>query len=282
MLAIPRCRFPAAGAMAFLLLTYHALAAVSTEQVIRIGGVREVTATIAESGETYCIAVKMLRVEAFDPATNERLNLSKARMYAIQALARHLSTANLTIRGMEIQDVSTDGEFFHLVVRIPRKGASLGTAATLPPPKRAQTAEVATPSSAPTSSPQPPQAVAQRRDIGSLADTTSDDFLNRKVDYLDTIVRLREELCEDGNSLERKSLKPEDFYDSIGSVEERAEAAFKAISGQIDTDKLLLHLEQDELRPDLKKAHSEVLESLKAAVARFDRRQKETKKEKKK
>ena len=124
--------------------------------------------------------------------------------------------------------------------------------------------------------------------LGSPARSPSDrrattaDFLNRKADYLDTIVRLQEALSEEGDSLEGRSLEPEDFYDSIGSIEERTEAAFKALARQIDEDKLLLSVEQEELRPALKKAHAEVLESLKAAVARFDRRQEDAKKEKEK
>ena len=92
-------------------------------------------------------------------------------------------------------------------------------------------------------------------------------------------MRLQEALSEEGDSLERRSLKPDDFYDSIGSVEERAEAAFKAIDRQVEEDKLLLSVEQEELRPALKKAHAEVLESLKSAVARFDQRQEKAKKE---
>jgi hypothetical protein len=268
--------------MAFLLLTCWGLKAVSGEQAIRIGGVRDVTATVSSSDGVYHIAVQMLPVEAFDPATNKRLNLSKARMYAMQALANYLRTENLTIRGLEIQESGTKGDRFWLVVRIARKGVSVGTAAKSPPPKHPRTADAASRSSPPASSPERPQSVPQRHEIGSLADATVADFLNRKADYLDTIVRLRESLSEEGGSLERQSLKPEDFYDSIGSVEERAEAAFKAIGGQIDEDKLLLRQERDELRPALKTAHAEVLRSLKAAVARFDQRQEKSKKERKK
>ena len=72
------------------------------------------------------------------------------------------------------------------------------------------------------------------------------------------------------------------FYDSIGNVEERAEAAFKALAGQMDDDKLLLSVEQEELRPVIKETRAEVLKSLKAAVALFDEVQKKTKKAKEK
>ena len=89
----------------------------------------------------------------------------------------------------------------------------------------------------------------RQHEIRLAADATTADFLNRKADYLDTIARLQEALSDEGDSLERQSLKPEDFYDSIGSVEERAEAAFKALAEQIDDDKLLVSVEQEDLHP---------------------------------
>ena len=50
----------------------------------------------------------------------------------------------------------------------------------------------------------------------------------------------------------------------------------------MDDDTLLLSVEQEELHPAMKKAHAEVLESLKVAVARFDQRQENAKKAKEK
>lgn len=127
----------------------------------------------------------------------------------------------------------------------------------------------------------PAEASAPRRhEICLTADATTADFLNRKADYLDTIVRLKEAMSEEGDSLERESLNRDDFYDSIGSVEDRAEAAFKALARQVDDDRLLLSVEQEEIRPALNESHAEVLESLKAAVARFDQRQEKMKKAK--
>ena len=69
------------------------------EQVIRLGGVRNVTATVSESDRDYRIAVEMLPVRAFDQATNKALNLSKGRMYAVQALGKHLRAGSLTSGG---------------------------------------------------------------------------------------------------------------------------------------------------------------------------------------
>jgi len=81
-------------------------------------------------------------------------------------------------------------------------------------------------------------------------------------------------------AVENPPARAEDFYGAIGNLEERADAAFKALAAQINEDDLLFSAEQDELRPVLKKTRVAVFESLKSAVARFDKRQEEARKEK--
>jgi hypothetical protein len=269
--AVPCCRFFAVGTMAMLLATCSSGGACG-EQVIRLGGVRNVTATVSESDGAYRIAVEMLPVRAFDPATNRALNLSKGRMYAVQALAKHLEASSLTIRGLEIRENGTSGGSFRLVAVVPQDGVVVRA-------KASPTAHVKDKTTAIVSRPPAVASTSVRDEIRLVADATAAEFLNRKADCFDTIVRLQETLSEEGESLERQSLKPDAFYDSVENLEERAETAFKALARQVDNDNLLLSAEQDELRPALRKAHAEVLESLKAAVARFDRLQKKTKKE---
>ena len=245
------------------------------EEVLRLGGVRNVTATVSEADGNYRIAIEMLPVKAFDPATNKALNLSKGRMYAAQALGKHLKAGNLTIRGLEIRESGTNDGSFRLVAVVPRNGVAVTVKGT--PTAQVQHKGTDTPAG-----PSVMDSTSRQHEIRLVADATTADFLNRKADYLDTIARLQEALSEDGDSPESQSLKPADFYDSIVSVEERAEAAVNAIAKQIDDDKLLVFLEQEELHQAMKKAHSEVLESLKAAVARFDQQQEKMKKEKEK
>jgi hypothetical protein len=249
-------------------------------QTIRFGGVRNVTATVSESDEGYRIAVEMFPVRAFDPATNKALNLSKGRAYAAQALGKHLKTGRLTIRGLEVRQIDTGGNTFRMVAVVPRDGVLAGTADSLVALQRHKTPD--TTAHPPVQPETLPQTAPRRHEIRLTADATTADFLNRKADYLDTVMRIQEAISEEGCSLESGSPKPDDFYDAIGNVEERAEAAFKALGGQVEEDKLLLSLEQEELRPALRKARAETLDSLKSAVARFDQKQEKTKKEKKK
>ncbi len=273
MLAMLRRRFILTSVMAILLATCW-LGPAWGQQVIRLGGLRNVTATVSEPDDSYRIAVEMLPVRAFDLATNKALNLSKGRMYAAQALGKHLKAESLTIRGLEIRENGTSGTTFRMVAVVPRDGVSVGAGAS----------DTREPHKTIGDSSRPPAVASTSRqhEIRLAADATTADFLNRKSDYLDTIVRLQEAMSEEGESPERQSLKSENFYDSIGSVEERADAAFKVIAGQIDDDNLLLSVEREELRPLLKKSHVEVLKVLKSAVARFDQRQEELKKAKEK
>jgi hypothetical protein len=89
--------------------------------------VRNAVVTISESAHRYRIVVEMLAVKAFDPPTNRRLNLQKARGLAMQALAKHLSLGNpsrFTVSGVEIQDSRTTNSSYRLALSVPRDGIS--------------------------------------------------------------------------------------------------------------------------------------------------------------
>ncbi len=203
---------------------------------------RNVIATVSLSDETYQITVEMLAVKAFDPATNKALNLAKGRMYAAQVLGKHLKAGDLMIRGLNVRESDATGNTFRLVAVVPRDGVS-GVNRDTTNSQGHQTAGVP-----PLTGLAQPEKALRGREIRVTGDATTADFLNRKTDYLDTIVRLREVLSDEGNTLGKQFAEPEDFYDSIASLEERAEAAFKTLRKQIDNDKLLLSVEQEEVR----------------------------------
>ena len=98
MFNLPCCRTLSTWALAAFLVDCCPWGTVSAEeQVIKLGGIRNVTATILKSDETYRITVEMLPVKAFDPATNKQLNLTKAQVYAARALGGGLRM-EITIR----------------------------------------------------------------------------------------------------------------------------------------------------------------------------------------
>src|ERR1043165_9584979 len=70
----------------------------------------------------------MLPVKSFDEATNARLNREKGRELALWALAKHLSdkeSVEFYVSGAQIEKGGTDGKFYTLTLRVPRKGVSL-------------------------------------------------------------------------------------------------------------------------------------------------------------
>jgi hypothetical protein len=271
----PWCRTLPTSALAAFLVTCCSPGTIpAEEQVIKLGGIRNVTATILKSDESYRITVEMLPVKAFDPATNKRLNLTKAQVYAARALAKQLGTGestDLIIHGFEVRESGITGNLFRLVAEIPRNGVTVA----------AESAHQPSPTTEPTQ--QPPQAASHQHVIRVSADATTADFLNRKADYLETIAELREALTDDAKAMERSPLSPDDFYEAVSNLEERSNGDFRSLGNQIEKDNLLSELlEREELRPALKKAHAEVLDSLKVAVTRFDRRQEENQKKKEK
>jgi len=281
MFNLPCCRTLSATILALFVASCCSWGTIfAEEQVIKLGGIRNVTATILKSDASYRVTVEMLPVKAFDPVTNKRLNLIKAQAYVARALAKHLSKGKsfgLIIRGLEVQENGTSGERFRMVAEIPQNGVTVAAARTFS--AKDDTTE---PASQPSPSVQPPQATDDKHAIRVPADATTIDFLNRKTDYLDTIAQLQQALTDDGKTTERSSLSPDGFYEAVGDLEERGNLAFRSLGEEIDGDKLLVSIEQEELRLAMKTAHATTLESLKSAVARFDERQEKMKKEKEK
>ena len=281
MFNLPWCRTLFASKLAAFLVTCCLPGIISAEeQVIKLGGIRNVTATILTSDETYRITVEMLPVKAFDPATNKRLNLTKAKAYAARVLAKHLSkgkSVGLAIHGLEVRESGTNGDFFRMVAEIPQKGVTV--VAAQPPSAKDDAMEPArrpSPTTEPTR--QPPQSASSQHIIRVPAEATTADFLNRKADYLDTIAQLREALTDDETAIEKSASSPDDFYEAVGNLEEQNNKAFQSLGAQIEGDELLVSIEQDDLRLALKTAHAATLESLKDAVARFDRHHEEKEK----
>ena len=58
-------------------------------------------------------------------------------------------------------------------------------------------------------------------------------FLNRQADYLETIAQLRETLTDDGRSLEKSSLSPDDFIETVYKLEDRINEAFRRLADRL-------------------------------------------------
>jgi hypothetical protein len=112
------------------LLAGAALAGAADEkgQSVELGGPRQVRALVSLDEGAYVVKLRMLPVRAFDAALNARLNEEKAREFALQALARHLSdkrAVSYTISGARVEQAGPDGKDYALTLRVPRDGVVL-------------------------------------------------------------------------------------------------------------------------------------------------------------
>ncbi len=256
------------------------------DRVIRFGGVRNVVVIISDSADRYRIVVNMLAVKAFDPATNKRLNLQKARAIAIKALAKHAAMKNgapFTVRGMEVQDMTTANGSYRLVLLLPKENiAAIAVERPKPPsPEKGGFNENQAPPAAAQRAGKTERPSGQKKErLYVDEDSSAAALLTRAADYLDTLAQLKEGVLEDLNAVQKKVLHQDDFYLAISELEERLDRLCRSMEAEINADNLLLSTEQRELRQVMKKQRSEVMKALKAAVEQFDARQEKKKKKK--
>ena len=218
--------------------------------LVKFGGPRKVEAKITTLDAEYRVDLRMLAVQAFDDATNNRVNRDKARLLALQALIRHVSGKNeaeASISGVRILATGIDKQFFTLTLAVPKAKFSLVQAAA------------AAGNSPPDHSPAgKPATDGERLKWKSELFTKKDDF-QRTIDLL------KGQFAADIGMAE----KPGNAFEPlVAEIEERATTAFKAIRAEISSEMLLLSVEMEELTAKAKEAESRVMAQLKMAVER--------------
>lgn len=207
---------------------------------IVLGGPRKVEATIDRQGDGWSVKVRMLPVRAFDAATNDRLTRDKARLYALQALTRHLigkDGGELAVSGAVVARTGADGGFYTLELTVPCDRVVV------------------------VDKEQPPPKSDERVAFSSA-------LFTRKSDLERTCLLVSDFLLAD---LERLAhAKGESFDKGIADLEERTNAAFEVIAKEIDGEKLLLEIEAKELRETAAMQKARVFDALRGAVARHD------------
>jgi hypothetical protein len=116
-------------------LTVSTAAASEAPKTFDLGGPRRVRAEVRADGDDYVVAVRMLSVHAFDATTNATLNEQKGRLFALQGLARYLSSGRdtvITVRHVTVAQAKADGQHFRLTLRVPRRDVRLEPGAEPP------------------------------------------------------------------------------------------------------------------------------------------------------
>ncbi len=201
-----------------------AAAADAKEQALDLGGPRNVRAVVALDEGTYVVKVRMLPVRAFDATTNARLNEEKAREFALQALARHLSekrSVSYTISGARIEQAGPDGKDYALTLRVPREGVVLAKADDTTAPGGKERRERVTFSSA---------------------------LFRARADYENTSAQLAAGLAADLRKAEEKdetTPEAEDpaFVPAVRGIEERGLHNFDTLTDEAKGDLLLSAVE---------------------------------------
>lgn len=217
--------------------------------VFNLGGPRKVVAKISIVGEEYRIDVRMLAVQAFDNAMNDRLNREKARILALQALVRHVSGKNeaeASVSGVRILASGTDKSYFTLTLALPMDKFSLVEAST----------------------PRKPNSGGKFPD-GEERLKWKSELFTKKDDYFRTIEVLKSEFL---NDIARAAKAPKEFDTRIADTEVSSAKAFDALRKEIASEILLLTIEMEELNGKAKDAEQQVMTRLKLAVEENDKK----------
>lgn len=219
-------------------------AAVSlASSVYQFDGPRNPQALVDETATQYNLQVQMLPVSAFDPPTNDKLTLAKSRSVAYMALARHLKippTSELSVAGLQITDKSMDGSLMVVQVALPKSGVKISPRVENVP---AQPMSIG---NAPAIQPGP---------VGS-------SLLTRAGDYRDSARQLRDIFMEQIDS----SATPDLTDEIIADLEQAISEKFEMLGKDMDADMLLLTVERDELRPEMKAMQDGLIEKLRQMV----------------
>jgi hypothetical protein len=214
---------------------------------ISLGGLREVTASIDGQGDRYVIQVSFLPVTSFDPARNLELNRSKARSYALEALARTAGGGkSADVVGLQVISETVRGPRFVATLMVPQGG-------------------VAVTGRQPQARP-PPIAAGILMEDGA-ADPAG-ILLSRRQDYLDTA----DTLCSMGLATARAPAPTADgFYQTVAQVEEDALRMLAVLTAEVEHDVLLLSVERDQLREAFAAKQKRFMEALTHVVSEYDK-----------
>ena len=223
----------------------------SGEARLSLGGPRQVTAVIRERGENLEIAIRMIRVGCFDPATNNRLNREKAKAYAIQALARHLGAKrSITIKGLTFGEARNEGRAYSLVVSVPKNGVVVTEAVQSDPDRKEMQAEKIDPK-------------------------TFHGLLTAKDDYTATLRLLSASMLEELPPRPKEASREDDFFKAIADLEESGTKSLSLLRKEVEADKRLLRMEVDEIVALIDKEEATFTDRLKREVDRFQATKKE-------
>ncbi len=215
--------------------------ATADSKKIEIGGPRKAVVVVSRNGASYEIESSLISVKCFDQGLNRRLSQEKARLNAINALARvlgHKSSGAVVLRGAEVVEARDRDSRFLLRMRVPVDGIEV------------KDAEKVTAETKPT---EPPSIVWE---------------FKAKEDYDETLRMIAEALQEE---MPEPKGAVEGFVLSIDSLEQQAERRFEVLAEEVAGDRWLLSSERDELYNAITQQHVRCTKALSKRLERFEK-----------
>ena len=214
----------------FLLLPCKQMVAVET---ISLGGLRQVIAEVDKDSDSWQVKINMIPVKCFTPLVNKNVTRNYAKLYALTALATSLDKKSLSAKQCDMLSDFFEGERYSAVFRI---------------------SGLAFPSSRPLQT--------ESQTDSSL--TLSGDLLNRKNDWMNTLTSFSNLLVAEINSIKKGSFDSDhdSLFLKIAEVEETGMQNYAMLSKKIESDKMLLGIERQELSQKLVAEKSNFLTQL--------------------
>jgi hypothetical protein len=220
------------------ILVLFAVGCADDPVAVDLGGARQAKATVATSIDTFTVQIRFLAVQAFDPATNDRVNREKGREFALLALVKHLTAGKkgtYAVTGATVTAAEASGDRFHLTLQVPRAGVTREDPGAAPAKGRAE----------------------------RVAYTSV--LFTRKRDQEQTLASLQAALLAEVENV-RTLTERDEALAALNKAESRGLGHLKKLSDDIKSDLLLLGLERDELLGAVGKARQEFTAAVKAAV----------------
>ena len=212
-------------------------------ETYKLGGMREPVVTVEEGRKTFDVTARFLAVDAFDAATNQKLNRQKGQGFAFIALAQFMGidkSQNVTITGLTPTRM-------HLRDRLIEVSFSFekDTVQKIIRPARMES----------------PQLAAHKEgDAGGTNTECGVSALSAcEEDYLDTIALI--DAGGRSSAADLPEVGPE-LYEGIADIEEETLGLFEVVRRQVESDTVLQQEERVRILSEIDRAHKAFLIAL--------------------
>ena len=235
---------------------------VASAEVIRLGGPRDIVVDVEDVRGGFSVTVEMQPVSCFDPATNARINRSKARLYGLAGIGKSLDiapdrlAAGHDISGVEVDAPQQNGARYRFRLFVP-ESVIAGQEQPLDGNLNTPAADAAT---APDKN---------RSQLFSCVDDHAKTIEELKAAYNERLAETENNAIDAlAGTIAGDHLKT--AREALSSLDAEAKEAFKAVEQEFGADLRVLTVEMESLAKLLATARADFEASRKKAYARIE------------